>query len=95
MKTFEEISRTMKELSEYTAMMDDLKAQIETLQDEVKAYMTEHEVDEVVAEDGSKATWRSVLQTRFDSSAFKKSEWAELYKEFSKQTEYKRFTFNR
>ena len=94
-KTLAEINQTMKELAQYTDMMEELKAQIETLQDEVKAYMTETGVDEVVGENGEKATWRGVVSNRFDSTAFKKSEWGELYKEFCKRTEYKRFTFNR
>lgn len=94
-KTLAEIRETMKELAEYTEMMEDLKCQIEALQDEVKSYMTENEVDEILGENGEKATWRDVISNRFDSTAFKKSEWGELYKMFVKKTEYKRFTFNR
>ena len=94
-KTLAEINQTMRELAQYTDMMEELKAQIETLQDEVKAYMADAGVDEVVGENGEKATWRGVVSNRFDSTAFKKSEWGELYKEFCKRTEYKRFTFNR
>lgn len=94
-KTIDEINATMKELAEYTAMKEELTAQIEALQDEIKGYMAETGVDEVVGENGEKATFRSVVSNRFDSTAFKKSEWGELYKEFCKRTEYKRFTFAR
>lgn len=94
-RTIDEINATMRELAEYTAMKEELTAQIEALQDEIKGYMAEAGVDEVVGENGEKATFRSVVSNRFDSTAFKKSEWGELYKEFCKRTEYKRFTFAR
>jgi len=94
-KTIDEINATMKELAEYTAMKEELTAQIEALQDEIKGYMAETGVDEVVGENGEKATFRSVVSNRFDSTAFKKSDWGVLYKEFCKRTEYKRFTFAR
>ena len=88
------INETMKELAEMTALLEETKALIEGLQDEVKEYMTENNIDEVITENGEKATWREVISNRFDSTAFKKSEWGELYKEFTKRTAYKRFTFN-
>ncbi len=94
MKTMNEINATMKELAEYTELAEQLKAQIEALQDEVKAYMTETGVDEVIGENGEKATWRGVISNRFDSTAFKK-DFLDIYKEYTKRTEYKRFTFNR
>ena len=93
-KTIEEINATMKELAEYTAMKEELTAQIEALQDQVKAYMTETGVDEVIGENGEKATFRSVISNRFDSTAFKK-DFLDIYKEYTKRTEYKRFTFAR
>lgn len=89
-----DINTIMKELAEMTAMLEETSAIVESLKDEVKAYMTEQGVDEVVTENGEKATWREVISNRFDSTAFKKSEWGELYKEFTKPTKSKRFTFN-
>jgi len=89
-----DINAIMKELAEMTAMLEETSAIVESLKDEVKAYMTEQGVDEVVTENGEKATWREVISNRFDSTAFKKSEWGELYKEFTKPTKSKRFTFN-
>ena len=94
MATIKNINEIMKELAQYTDMMDELKVQIESLQDEVKAYMTEQGVDEVIGENGEKATWRGVISNRFDSTAFKK-DFLDIYKEYTKRTEYKRFTFNR
>ena len=93
-KTIAEINATMKELAEYTAMKEELTAQIEALQDEIKGYMTETGVDEVIGENGEKATFRSVISNRFDSTSFKK-DFLDIYKEYEKRTEYKRFTFAR
>lgn len=94
MATIKNINEIMTELAQYTDMMDELKLQIEDLQDQVKAYMTEKGVDEVIGENGEKATWRGVISNRFDSTAFKK-DFLDIYKEYTKRTEYKRFTFNR
>jgi predicted phage-related endonuclease len=89
-----DINKVMRELAEYTELAEQLKAQIEDLQDEVKAYMTETGTDEVIGENGEKATWRGVISNRFDSTAFKK-DFLDIYKEYTKRTEYKRFTFAR
>lgn len=95
MTTNKNINEVMAELKNYMDMKDELQAEIEALQDQVKSYMSEAGVDEVIGENGEKATWRNVVSNRFDSTAFKKSEWGELYKKFCKRTEYLRFTFNR
>lgn len=91
--TFKEINETMRELAEYTMMMDELKLQIESLQDEVKNFMLDNNVDEVIGANGEKATWREVISNRFDSTAFKR-DFLDIYREYTKKTEYKRFTFN-
>lgn len=89
------INETMRELAEYTAMAEELKAQIEALQDDVKSYMNDNNIDEVVDEEtGCKATFRAVVSNRFDSTSFKK-DFLDIYQEYLKKTTYKRFTFNR
>lgn len=87
------INATIRELAEYSRMAEELSAQIESLKDEIKAYMTEAEVDELLGENGEHVIWKSVISNKFDSTAFKKSEWGELYKEFTKVTETKPFKF--
>lgn len=89
-----DINEVMRELAEMTEMLEDTKAVIESLQDEVKAYMTENKVDEVLSDNGAKATFREVISNRFDSTAFKK-DFLDIYKEYTKRTTCKRFTFNR
>ena len=92
-KTISAINATLKELAEYTRLQDELTAQIDALKDELKAYMMDENLDELLGENGEHAVWRKVISNRFDSTAFKKSEWGELYKEFTKPSETRPFKF--
>ena len=87
------INEILKEMKDLKAMEDELQAEIEALKEEAIKYMDQNELDEVVAEDGTKATWRETISNRFDSTAFKRVH-AELYLAFTKKTAYKRFTLN-
>ena len=87
------INEIMNELSEMNALLEETNAIIEGLKDEVKEYMTANDTDEVISENGAKATWREVISNRFASTEFKKVH-ADLYKAFTKPTTSKRFTFN-
>jgi hypothetical protein len=80
------INEVLKELREYTDMAQALKIEIDKLQDEAKKYMTENNLSEVFNEDKSiVARYTEVISNRFDTTAFKKSEWAELYSEYTKK----------
>lgn len=92
-KMTKDINAIMNELAEMNALLEETNAIIEGLKDEVKAYMTETGTDEVISDNGAKATWREVISNRFASTEFKKVH-ADLYKAFTKQTTSKRFTFN-
>ena len=92
-KTLAEINATLRELAEYTRMQDELTAQIDGLKDEIKSYMTDEDLTELLGENGEKVYWGKVVSNRFDSTAFKKSEWAELYKEYSRTVETRPFKF--
>lgn len=92
-KTLAEINATMKELAEYTAMMTELEAQIDAIKDQIKEYMKDENIEELLGENGEHVVWKKVLSNRFDSTAFKKSEWGELYKEFTKPSETRPFKF--
>ena len=87
------INELLKELKEYNEMMKALKTEVEKLQSECKEYMIENNIDEVVSNDGIKATYREVISKRFDSTAFKK-DFADIYSEYSKSTSSMRFTLN-
>ena len=92
-KTVAGINAIMKELAEYTAMKAELEAQIDTIKDQIKEYMNDENLDELLGENGEHVVWKSVISNRFDSTAFKKSEWGELYKEFTKPSETRPFKF--
>jgi len=87
------INEIIKELAEYTKLADELEKQIDELKDECKEYMTSNELEEILGENGEHIIWKKVISMKFDSTAFKKSEWGELYKEYSKPTETKPFKF--
>ena len=55
--------------------------------------MTDHELSELFNNDNSiVARYTEVISSRFDTTAFKKSEWSELYQEYLKKITSMRFT---
>lgn len=87
------INTVLAELKQYNKMKKDLEAEIKKLQDECKNYMTEHELSELFNDDKSiVARYTEVISNRFDTTAFKKSEWSELYNEYLKRITSMRFT---
>lgn len=71
-------------------MAEELAAEITAIENTIKAEMTARNTDEMTV-DVYKIRWTKVLSDRFDSSAFKKA-MPELYGQFTKQTESRRFT---
>ena len=84
-----EINTIAKDLLAVKALIAELEGQAEALTDQLKAAMVERG-EETLTGDGWKASWKNVNSSRFDSKAFK-SEHADLYKAFSKQTTTTRF----
>ena len=77
-------------LNKYEAMMEETKAEADTIRNSIKAEMEAREVEELVAGQHI-IRWTSVLSNRFDSTAFKKV-LPELYKAYTKQVASRRFT---
>lgn len=91
----ERMNKVLAELKDYTRMKKELEEEITKLQDECKEYMTENEISELFNEDKSiVARYQEVISNRFDTTAFKKSEWSELYSEFTKKITSMRFTLD-
>lgn len=89
------INEVLAELKQYSQMKKELEAEISKLQDECKQYMTDNELSELFNDDKSiVARYTEVISNRFDTTSFKKSEWGELYKEYSKQVTFMRFTLD-
>ena len=90
--TANELSKTVRELKELKIMATDLQAEITTLEDMLKVEMTARNTDEL-AVDVFKIRWTSVISNRFDSKAFQ-STHADIYRQYSKAVETKRFSIN-
>ena len=88
-----DMNKVLAELKQYSEMKKELEAEISKLQDECKEYMTENELSELFNDDKTiVARYTEVISNRFDTTAFKKSEWSELYQEYSKKVTSMTFT---
>lgn len=85
-----EMTSKIRELKELKAMAEELAAEITAIEDTIKAEMTARNTDEMTV-DVYKIRWTKVLSNRFDSASFKKA-MPELYGQFTKQTESRRFS---
>ena len=85
------IDSTMKELAQYTRIMEEAAATVDSLKDEIKRYMEEHDTDIVIGNE-HKATYKAVTSNRLDSTALKK-DLPDIASRYTKTTETKRFTF--
>lgn len=89
------ITSTIKELKTYLQLKKELEAQIKTLEDQIKEYMITNNLQELMTDDLlTVCRYKEVISKRFDTTAFKKSEWAELYNEYCKESKSMRFTVN-
>lgn len=85
-----EMEKKIAALKEWEELLEEAKAQVETLNDEIKAEMLARNTEEMTA-GRYICRWTSVLSNRFDTTTFKK-EHAEMYKQYTKQTASKRFS---
>lgn len=85
-----ELTAKLRELKEMKAMVAELEAEIDTIEDEIKAHMTENETEEMIV-DMFKVRYTTVKSSRFDTTAFKKTH-ADLYEQYTKPTTTKRFS---
>ena len=84
-----EMDSKIKELRELRRMADELQAEIDSLQDTIKAEMTARDVDTLAGTDW-RVTWKNVTSNRLDSTALKK-ELPEIAARFMKQATARRF----
>lgn len=83
------MTNKIRELRELRRMSEEIAAEIEALQDEIKAEMTARGVDELAGDDW-KVTWKPITSTRLDSTALKK-ELPEIAARYSKESTARRF----
>ena len=87
-----EMIKKIEEIKELESMIAELKAEMESYKDELKAELTEREVEELEAGQYI-VRYTDVLSNRLDSSRMKK-DLPDLYKAYTKQVASKRFTIS-
>ena len=85
-----EITGKIEALKDLESLIEEAKAETETLRDEIKAEMLNRNIEELEAGQYI-VRWTSVLTQRFDTTAFKKV-MPEVYKEYTKQVSSRRFS---
>lgn len=84
-----EMEIKVQELRELRRMADELAAEIDSIQDSIKAHMDAEGMDTITGSDW-KVTYKAVTSSRLDTAALKKS-LPELAAQFTKQTTTRRF----
>lgn len=85
----QEIESKVKELRELRRMAEELNAEIEAIQDSIKAEMTARSTEELTGSDW-RITWKNVTSSRMDTTALKK-ELPEIAARFLLKTTTRRF----
>lgn len=84
-----EMESKVKELRELRRMAEELNAEIEAIQDSIKAEMTARSTEELTGSDW-RITWKNVTSSRLDTTALKK-ELPEIAARFLLKTTTRRF----
>lgn len=84
-----EMSSKVKELRELKRMQEELAAEIEAIQDDIKAHMAARELETIAGSD-YKITWKEVTSSRLDTTALKRA-LPEVAARFMRQSTAKRF----
>ena len=84
-----EMDSKVKELRELRRMADELAAEIDSIQDAIKAHMDAEGVDSLSGTDW-KVSYKAVTSSRIDTGALKKA-LPDLAQQFTKTTTARRF----
>ena len=85
-----EIAGKVNELRELRRMADEIAAEIDAIQDSIKAHMAAENVDTLTGTD-YKITWKTVTSSRIDTTALKRDR-PEIAANYTKTTNSRRFT---
>ena len=85
-----ELTAKIRELRDLRAMADELAAEIDQIQDEIKEHMSTAQTDTITGPDW-KVTWKTVTSARLDSTRLKK-ELPLIAEQYTKESTCKRFT---
>ena len=87
-----EIQAQIESLRALEELIEEAKAEAETLRNSIKQEMLIRETEELTAGQYI-VRWTSVLSQRFDTTSFKKV-MPDIYKAYTKQTASRRFTIS-
>lgn len=85
-----ELTATIERIRELEATQEELAAELEGLKDTVKAYMVSQGTDKMLV-GAYKVSYTKYTTHRFDSMKFK-ADHSELYAEYTKASEARRFS---
>lgn len=85
-----DLTEKVRSLKELEALITEAQAEAESIKDELKAEMISRNTEEMMV-DVFKIRYKTVKSNRFDTTTFK-STHKELYNQYIKQTESRRFT---
>lgn len=85
------MTKKVHELRELKRMLEELNAEIEAIQEEIKGEMTARGVEELEGVDW-RITWHSVTSSRLDTTAMKKELPTELLNRYTKTSTTRRFS---
>ena len=87
-----ELIAKIEALNEWEAVIEEAKAEAESIRDSIKAELEERDTEELTA--GKYIVrWTSVLSNRFDTTAFKKA-YGDLYRAYTRQSQSRRFSIS-
>lgn len=85
-----ELTAKIKELKSLEQLIEEAQQEAEAIKDELKEQMKASGTDEIIV-DIFKVRWKAVKSNKFDTTAFKLTH-KELYEQYTKSTESRRFT---
>lgn len=88
-----EIKSRIKALQELETLIDELKAEADTIRNSIKSELAARNTEELIADEYI-VRYATVISNRFDTTAFKRV-MPEVYKSFTKQVASRRFVVSR
>ncbi|MCF2617642.1 hypothetical protein JQM68_10595 [Oscillibacter valericigenes] len=87
-----ELIAKIEALHEWEAVIEEAKAEAESIRDSIKQEMLEQDTEELTAGQYI-VRYTNVISNRFDTASFKKT-YGDLYKAFTKPSTSRRFTIS-
>lgn len=88
-----EMIKKIEDLNKLEELIEEAKAEAETIKDDLKAEMLANDTEEMDVDGKYIIRWTSVTSNKFDSATFKKT-LPDVYKAFLKQSMSRRFSIS-